>query len=222
MEDPFDQVLSDSREQTNRLIQYLEAGHEIDDEIRDIVADLDESVRELDSSILVMKRDGNVEDGQVVVRETRMQELKRDVAKLKRQVAQSVAASSPRAPWSLAGGDNEDASDEHNSEQDQSQDPRSNVLQQEMLQEQDQHLSTIQQSMQNLHLQASTMGQELEDQGMLLDEMDGNMDSVMGKLSRGRRQLEWVYEKNKEKYNDCCIGLLIAALLVLLVLAFVL
>lgn len=47
------------------------------------------------------------------------------------------------------------------------------------------------------------------------------MDGVVNKLARGRRQLEWVYEKNKEKYDDCCIGLLIVVLIVLLVLAFI-
>ncbi|SCV05623.1 LANO_0H11562g1_1 [Lachancea nothofagi CBS 11611] len=209
MEDPFDQVLTDTREQANRLIQYLDAGHDVDEEIRDIMADLEETVRELDSSITVMKRDGYVEDGLVMERETRMQDLKRDVARLKAQT-----------PHTPASNQADDSDFEVSSTTSNSQ--NNNPMQQQMLQEQDQHLDTIQQSMQNLHLQASTMGQELEDQGAMLGEMDGGIDNVMGKLSRGRRQLEWVYEKNKEKYNDCCIGLLIAALIVLLVLAFVL
>lgn len=207
MSDPFDQVLSDTREQTNRLIHYLDSGHDIDDEVREILADLEETVKELDSSVLVMKRDGYADDSLIRSRETQLLELKRDVARLKSQM--SIPASNGQQEL------DSDTTDPESS-------PQENLLQEQMMQEQDQHLDTIHHTMQNLHLQASTMGQELEDQGMLLDEMDGGMDNVMSKLSRGRRQLEWVYEKNKEKYNDCCIGLLIVVLIVLLVLAFVL
>ncbi|SCV03505.1 LAME_0H10968g1_1 [Lachancea meyersii CBS 8951] len=212
MDDPFEQVLSDTHEQTNRLIQYLDGNHEIDDEIRDIFTDLEETVRELDSSILVMKRDGYVNDDLIMEREERMQALKRDVARLKAQIPSQRALENPASNLDFDVSSSSETSDLQTS----------NPMQQEMLQEQDQHLDTIQQSMRNLHLQASTMGQELEDQGVMLDEMDGSVDNVMSKLSRGRRQLEWVYEKNKEKFNDCCIGLLIVALIVLLVLAFVL
>ncbi|SCU88623.1 LAFA_0E13696g1_1 [Lachancea sp. 'fantastica'] len=211
MDDPFEQVLNDTHEQTNRLLQYLDGDHQVDSEIRDIFVDLEETVQELDSSILVMKRDGYVDDSIIMRREEAMQGLKRDVARLKLQIpADRVSTNAGSSPLDA------EASDVP------SDDQENNPMQQQMLQDQDQHLDTIQQSMRNLHLQASTMGQELEDQGVMLDEMDGNMDNVMSKLSRGRRQLEWVYEKNKEKYNDCCIGLLIVALIVLLVLAFVL
>ncbi|CEP63718.1 Tlg1p LALA0_S09e00936g [Lachancea lanzarotensis] len=211
MDDPFEQVLNDTHEQTNRLLQYLDGNHQIDAEIRDIFVDLEETVQELDSSVLVMKRDGIVADSVVMQREEAMQSLKRDVARLKLQIpADRLQTDSGSLQLDT------DTSDVPSDAQ------NDNPMQQQMLQEQDQHLDTIQQSMRNLHLQASTMGQELEDQGVMLDEMDGNMDNVMSKLSRGRRQLEWVYEKNKEKYNDCCIGLLIVALVVLLVLAFVL
>ncbi|KAM3160587.1 t-SNARE affecting a late Golgi compartment protein 1 [Lachancea thermotolerans] len=207
MDDPFEQVLNDTREQASRLAQYLDAGHELDQEVRDILEDLEETVRELDSSIMVMRREGFVDDATILARENRMQDLKRELARLKTQMTSSSRSAQ------------EDGSPE-TSEVPSS--PRNNLLQEQMMEEQDQHLDTIHQTMQNLHLQASTMGQELEDQGMLLEEMDGGIDNVMSKLSRGRRQLEWVYEKNKEKYNDCCIGLLIVALIVLLVLAFVL
>ncbi|SCW02751.1 LAFE_0F13476g1_1 [Lachancea fermentati] len=208
MSDPFEQVLGDTREQTNRLIHYLDAGHEVDDEIRDILADVEETVRELDSSIAVMKQAGNLDDATIINRESQMQDLKRDVALLKNR----AAAHQPVEPDDA---DSLGASGSAGS-------PAHNLVQEQMIREQDQHLDTIHHTMQNLHLQASTMGNELEDQGMLLEDLDQGMDGVMGKLARGRRQLEWVYEKNKEKYNDCCIGLLIAVLLVLLVLAFIL
>lgn len=208
-QDPFTQVLKDTKEQTAQLLQYLE-GNAPNDEIYEILTDVEETIKDLDSSIIVMRREGNLNDSEIINREGQLDDLKRQVATMKKKLSDNTDISRNEA----------DLRDEPQEEG--VADSRNNLLQQQMIQEQDSHLDTIHQTMQSLHLQASTMGQELEDQGLMLDEMDQGMDGVMGKLSRGRRQLEWVYEKNKEKYNDCCIGLLIAVLIVLLVLAFVL
>lgn len=209
LQDPFTQVLKDTKEQTAQLLQYLE-GNAPNDEIYEILTDVEETIKDLDSSIIVMRREGNLNDSEIINREGQLDDLKRQVATMKKKLSDNTDISRNEA----------DLRDEPQEEG--VADSRNNLLQQQMIQEQDSHLDTIHQTMQSLHLQASTMGQELEDQGLMLDEMDQGMDGVMGKLSRGRRQLEWVYEKNKEKYNDCCIGLLIAVLIVLLVLAFVL
>lgn len=209
LQDPFTQVLKDTKEQTAQLLQYLE-GNAPNDEIYEILTDVEETIKDLDSSIIVMRREGNLNDSEIINREGQLDDLKRQVATMKKKLSDNTDISRNEA----------DLRDE--SQEEGVADSRNNLLQQQMIQEQDTHLDTIHQTMQSLHLQASTMGQELEDQGLMLDEMDQGMDGVMGKLSRGRRQLEWVYEKNKEKYNDCCIGLLIAVLIVLLVLAFVL
>lgn len=209
LQDPFTQVLKDTKEQTAQLLQYLE-GNAPNDEIYEILTDVEETIKDLDSSIIVMRREGNLNDSEIINREGQLDDLKRQVATMKKKLSDNTDISRNEA----------DLRDEPQEEG--VADSRNNLLQQQMIQEQDTHLDTIHQTMQSLHLQASTMGQELEDQGLMLDEMDQGMDGVMGKLSRGRRQLEWVYEKNKEKYNDCCIGLLIAVLIVLLVLAFVL
>ncbi|AOA63525.1 t-SNARE [Komagataella phaffii CBS 7435] len=93
--------------------------------------------------------------------------------------------------------------------------------QQEVLREQDQHLDSVYNTMQNIHLQASTMGTELEDQGILLDDLDTDFDRVGGKLTSGVKRIEWFIEKNKERASDCCIILLIIALIFLLVLLFI-
>ena len=202
-------MLKDTKEQTAQLLQYLE-GNAPNGEIYEILTDVEETIKDLDSSIIVMRREGNLNDSEIINREGQLDDLKRQVAMMKKKLSDNTDISRNEA----------DLRDEPQEEG--VADSRNNLLQQQMIQEQDSHLDTIHQTMQSLHLQASTMGQELEDQGLMLDEMDQGMDGVMGKLSRGRRQLEWVYEKNKEKYNDCCIGLLIAVLIVLLVLAFVL
>lgn len=89
--------------------------------------------------------------------------------------------------------------------------------QQEVLQNQDLQLDLIHQTMRNLNQQAAMMGSELEDQGMMLDDLDQEMDVVGSKLQRGLKRVGFVIEKNKERASDWCIGILVVALCVLLV-----
>lgn len=161
---------------------------------------MEETIKDLDRSVIVMKRNGQDTGG----RGSQVEDLRNALQALKYQPRVLIDEEEEEEP-SAASREN----------------PFNNPLQEQMIREQDTHLDSIHHTMTNLHLQAQTMGNELEDQGELLNEMDTNMDSLSNKLSRGRRQLEWVYEKNKERYNDCCIGLLIVVLIVLLVLAFI-
>lgn len=92
---------------------------------------------------------------------------------------------------------------------------------QEITQNQDLQLDSIHQTMQNLNQQAMLMGQELEEQGYMLDELDTEMDVVGTKLQRGLKRVNYVIEKNRERASDCCIVLLVIALVVLLVILIV-
>ncbi|GEQ67508.1 hypothetical protein JCM33374_g1173 [Metschnikowia sp. JCM 33374] len=89
--------------------------------------------------------------------------------------------------------------------------------QQEMIQSQDLQLDSIHQTMQNLNQQAALMGNELEDQGYMLDDLDNEMDTVGNKLQRGLRRVNYVIEKNRETASNWCIGILVVVLCVLLV-----
>lgn len=199
-EDPFEQVVRDTKEQIDRLRHHLGGNgpRNDDDEVAEILGDVEETIKDLDRSVVVMKRSGQ-DTGN---RESQIQDLREALKRLKQQPHVELDEEEETAPSS-------------------NENPFNNPLQEQLLREQDTHLDSIHNTMTNLHLQAQTMGNELEDQGEMLHEMDTNMDSLSNKLSRGRRQLEWVYEKNKERYNDCCIGLLIVVLIVLLVLAFI-
>lgn len=238
--DPFIQVYNDTEEQLNQLLQILEKkkkgrSNTSPHEIAEILSEAQETVQDLNDSVLMMRQEQAVPEEEVRAREHSMKDLE---SKLKRceslqsesqgqaqgqahaqgQARDSFdvdleAGGTTAAPITTASG-----LDDTQTTPDNSQD----AIQEQLLREQDSQLDSIHQTMQNLHLQASTMGQELTEQGMILEEIDGDIDGVMSKLSRGRRQLEWVYEHNKEKVNDCCIFLLIVALIVLLVLAFIL
>lgn len=221
--DPFDQVLEDTEEQLTRLINYLPS-HGIDNEVVDIVKDVQDTINDLDRSLLVMK--GNKHDTQQ--RETNLNQVRDQLSQLIKDYNITTEAQSPFIPAQQNGFKLQQQptlqgqTDEHmGNDGVNNLSTTGDALQEQMLQEQDVHLDNIHYTMQNLHLQAQTMGEELEDQGQLLDDLDTNFDSVGNKLNRSRRQLEWVYEKNKEKFNDCCIFLLIIALIVLLVLAFI-
>lgn len=93
--------------------------------------------------------------------------------------------------------------------------------QQQATQEQDLQLDSIHHTMRNLNQQAMLMGQELQDQGYMLDDLDQEIDVVGGKLQRGLKRVNYVLEKNRERASDCCIALLVVALCILLVLLIV-
>lgn len=204
-EDPFEQVVKDTKEQIERLAHYLNGkSNEDNEEVQDIIQDVEETIEDLQKSVSVMQKNGQNTTG----RESQVQHLRETLQKLNIQ---------RKTPSATALNLEHDQDDEQENTSHQFENP----FQEQMLREQDTHLDSIHHTMTNLHLQAQTMGEELEDQGQILNDMDTNIDTLTNKLSRGRRQLEWIYEKNKERYNDCCIGLLIAVLLVLLVLAFI-
>lgn len=235
--DPFIQVYNDTEEQLNQLLQILVKkkkgrSNTSPHEIAEILSEAQETVQDLNDSVLMMRQEQAVPEEEVRARERSMKDLE---SKLKQceslqSELQGQAQGQARDSFDVdleAGGTTAAAApittasgldDDTQTTPDNSQD----AIQEQLLREQDSQLDSIHQTMQNLHLQASTMGQELTEQGMILEEIDGDIDGVMSKLSRGRRQLEWVYEHNKEKVNDCCIFLLIVALIVLLVLAFIL
>lgn len=91
-------------------------------------------------------------------------------------------------------------------------------LQQELIREQDQHLDGVYTSMQNINQQARVMGTELEQQAYIMEDLEADLDRVGTKVGRGLKRVEHVIRANQERASDCCIGLLIVALIVLLVL----
>lgn len=204
--DPFTQVLKDTQDQIAHITQYLDnRSNQNVEEIQELLNEIEETTVDLDNSVLVMKRDNMMTHDEIHTREMLVQDVKTCINTIKKRLS---------TPKSVKfGGYTHEAEEEMGGSQ--------LSIQDQLLQEQDVHLDSIHKTMQNLHMQASTMGQELEDQSYLIEDVDSNIDTVMSKLERGRKQLEWIYNKNSEKYNDCCIILLIIILVVLLILAFV-
>lgn len=92
----------------------------------------------------------------------------------------------------------------------------------EMMHEQDEALDGVFQTVGNLRQQAGDMGRELEEQGVLLDDVDVVADRVGGKLQTGLKKVGLIVKKNEDRWSGCCIGVLIFVLILLLVLLLVL
>jgi member of the syntaxin family of t-SNAREs len=91
-----------------------------------------------------------------------------------------------------------------------------------MMAEQDTQLDGVFRTVGNLRQQADDMGRELEEQGEMLDVVDGLADRVGGRLSTGMKKMGEVVRKNEDGLSSCCIGVLIFVLILLLVLVLIL
>jgi t-SNARE syntaxin family protein len=106
--------------------------------------------------------------------------------------------------------------------------------QQELMHEQDEALDGVFQTVGTLRQQADAMGQELEEQGQMIDDVDTIADRVGGKLQTGIKKVGWVIKKNEgllysvlsispdtnfliDSVSSCCIALLIFVLIILLI-----
>lgn len=217
--DPFEQVARDTRGQIERLSVFLQnnPSNEAHGEVTEVMQDIEETIQDLNKSLQVIERSGK----STLDRQNEVGSLKDAYHKLRQRIADNATTNSTGLNNNNVAWQQEQDQREATASQTPLQDNYDNPFQEQMLREQDVQLDGIHHTMTNLHLQAQTMGDELQDQSELLQDMDTNMDTIGNKLSRGRRQLEWIYERNKEKYNNCCIILLIVALIVLLVLAFI-
>ncbi|KAK9670901.1 hypothetical protein K7432_017277 [Basidiobolus ranarum] len=85
-----------------------------------------------------------------------------------------------------------------------------------LMDEQDQQLDSVLNTVHNLREIAVTMGGELDDHHMLLEDLDNQLDSTDGKLKMARKRVDRFLEKSSE--STCCITVLIVVLFILLLL----
>jgi t-SNARE syntaxin family protein len=76
----------------------------------------------------------------------------------------------------------------------------------EMMAAQDQQLDGVFRTVGNLRQQADTMGRELEDQAVLLDDVEGLADTVGGKLASGMKRIRTIVRKNEGKNLETFMG----------------
>ena len=92
----------------------------------------------------------------------------------------------------------------------------------QIMEEQDQHLDGVFQTVGNLRRQANDMGRELEEQHEMLEVVDDTVERVGGRLQNGMQKLQTIVRRNEDRWSSCCIGVLIFVLILLLVLLLIL
>lgn len=223
--DPFVEVLEDAQHQITNLEDFLKKITEVNDETRsdfnNNISELSETIEDLKESIESSKSDPEffkISKSEISKREGIVQKLEESYRDLQNQWnAKSGAGKASDGSDPFVRYNDEEAGPSN----DEGFDSFNQMQQEQMMREQDIHLDGVYTTMQNINLQARTMGNELEEQAYIIDEVDGELDRIGGKVSRGMRQVEHVIRRNQERASDCCIGLLIVALIVLLVLVIV-
>ncbi|KAI6863151.1 hypothetical protein KC343_g18335 [Hortaea werneckii] len=86
------------------------------------------------------------------------------------------------------------------------------------LREQDEDLDTLGQSISRQRVLGIQMGEELDDQNALLDDVESGVDRHSGTLDRARKRLGNVARKSKDNWNWVTIGVLICIMVLLIIL----
>ncbi|CCH43977.1 Syntaxin-6 [Wickerhamomyces ciferrii] len=225
--DPFVEVLEDAQHQITNLEEFLKKITIVNENNRsdfnNNISELEETISDLKESIQSSKEDPEffqISNTEINKRESIVKKLEDSIQQLQLQwSSKNGNSNNPFIRYDET--DENGKSGEANGVVDEDYNKFSQLQQEEMMREQDDQLDGVYTTMQNINLQARTMGEELEDQAYIIDEVDSELDRVGGKLGRGMRQVEHVIRKNQERAGDCCIGVLIVALIVLLVLVIV-
>ncbi|ODQ78219.1 hypothetical protein BABINDRAFT_168408 [Babjeviella inositovora NRRL Y-12698] len=232
--DPFNEVQLDAQSQLTHLSKFIKAASAVD---RNVAIDFDNHVSELQETLVDLNEsieiaaknptDFGLTQKKINERLKIVHTLEAQFVLLKDEWADKVAPKRKIQQQPVTSMNNrisQEANpfmrfDEFESNKAQGDSSvYTGFQEQELIQEQDEQLDSVFSTMQSLNQQARTMGEELAEQGVMLEDLEENMDRVGNKLSRGMKRIDHFMEKNRERATDCCIILLAVALTVLLVL----
>ncbi|ODV95759.1 hypothetical protein PACTADRAFT_49212 [Pachysolen tannophilus NRRL Y-2460] len=233
--DPFYEVEKDAYKQLDVLNDFID--RQSDNISNDIVLDFNnnksellETINDLKESVDTINQNpdlySSIDANELKKRSESIQDLRRKLSQLNSKWAEKLNKSKREVTTMSNRISQEFDQEDHQSSADAggtaAGQQYQHFQQQELIREQDYHLDNIHQTMQNLHMQASTMGDELEDQHVILQQFDNEMDTMGTKLHNGLKRVDYFLAKNKDKASDCCIVLLVAALVILLLILIVL
>ncbi|EMC91659.1 hypothetical protein BAUCODRAFT_116542 [Baudoinia panamericana UAMH 10762] len=165
-------------------------------------------------------------------------ELKRpNDANLKQDFDAAIAAPQPRRSKSVRFRDNPDEDDpEHqanrtallaegeryrdepqDSNQSQMDNEQIHAYHKQVIQDQDQQLQTLGQSVSRQRMLGIQIGDELDEHNVMLDDVESGVDRHQSTLDRARRRLENVARKGRQNWSWVTIGILIFILVLLIV-----
>ncbi|CAN6634003.1 t-SNARE affecting a late Golgi compartment protein 1 [Trichomonascus vanleenenianus] len=218
--DPFSQVYEDAQNQLSNTHQLLEryqrtpTEHHLLD-LNNATQELIETIHDLSQSIgAVQSQPGQfgLNEHEIGDRIAKVALLNNRLSDIQETVGRVKKTHPSTATWN-------DDSTGNIAETGEGQ--MSNLLYQDIIEEQDQVLDSVYSTVNNLREQADYMSRELEDQSYLIEDFDRQVDTAGDKLRRGLKRVNWIVE-NQETLSSCCITMLIVALIVLLILLLVL
>lgn len=205
--DSYQRISQTSAPDSAEVLQTLEDIDQILEDIETDIADLQESVDVVSKNSEKYK----VSPKEVEKRRNFLTNIRAESERLRSQ-AHPVGH---KNPFSSAD-DPQRTKEDEPSEEDRQQEE---LYQQQIMEEQDIQLDSVYNTVGNLRQQANIMGQELGEQAEMLEEFENAVDKSANKLQQGMKRVEIFLKKNEDTKSNCCIGLLIAVLIILLVLA---
>lgn len=222
--DPFDEVKEDAWLQVNGLQEFVNKKRPLNEtklDFENSFQELQETIEDLRQAVTISEANPDqfqLSASDISLRKDILAQLDAKVTSILKQWANKNDPHRTRDVTTMSNRISQDTHDENPFNDSNRLDEEFNAYQQqEVIQNQDLQLDQIHQTMRNLNLQATMMGGELEDQGIMLDDLDQEMDVVGSKLQRGLKRVGFVIEKNRERASDWCIGILVVALCVLLI-----
>lgn len=212
--DPFKSVLEDAENQLGSaqllLRQYRtkpESSKLAD--LNNTIQDLSEIIRELTESIAAVQ----AQPDQFGLHPVEIEQRIEQVGHINRQVTdvqEELSKIRAEAKYAIPDDLNQNDADNNVSAEDRQ------MLFQSTIQEQDAMFDEVAHTVANLREQADIMSRELEDQAELIDDFEGYVDNTNDRLKRGIKRVDYVLRNNRDCMSNCCIGLLIFVLIVLL------
>jgi member of the syntaxin family of t-SNAREs len=183
--------------------ELVEAREELETTLTDISSDLQDLV----DSVRAVEGDPykyGLEIEEVSRRRRLVEDVGNEIADMRKRMKETVSAADAKAhrrSGSLAHPDSfgdedplaPDGQDDYGAWEEQRQ--------MEIMHEQDEALDGVFQTVGNLRAQADTMGRELEEQAIMLEDTEEITDRVQGKLAKGMKGIKYVLEKNEGKQS---------------------
>ncbi|KAG5360593.1 t-SNARE affecting a late Golgi compartment protein 1 [Yarrowia sp. B02] len=214
--DPFVQVCADAQSQLTQTRELLEAfradpsNHNTLQDLTNTTEDLAETISDLSQSVEAAQgrpQQFGLSAEDIQDRSKQVAQLMSQLGQVQKEVSKIRNTGTPQGLYSDSVDDTE---------------AKTAGLTQQMyasqIEEQDNALDGVYNTVNSLREQANVMSRELEDQSYLIDDLDRHADSAGSRLQRGLKKVDWVVRKNQETLGSCCITLLIVALIILLIL----
>ena len=209
--------LSSSRPNASQSEELAQARSEITSNLSTLLADIEE----LQESVSAVEGDPyrfGLDTSEVGRRRQFIRDVRGEVQGMEAEVGGGsethVAAGRLPAPMAFDDEDGEEGDDSYAAYEGQQQET--------MMRQQDEQLDEVGRSVGVLRGQAVDMGRELEEQGGMLEVVEGLTDTMQGKLGVGMKKMGEVIRKNEDGVSSCCIGVLVLVLIMLLILVIVL